>query len=103
MSFFRRHPNIDDPDTDEEQDENIDPELRLRTVRTAASTMSEAAKSEARAHKRRSLRRKGSKFFRKGGAKRPKTADSVVPELPRPVVEGERRNVYVNHRPPWLT
>lgn len=99
MSFFRRHPHPDEVHTDEELDETIDPELRLRTVRTAHSTIAESIRSEVRAQKRRSLRKKGSKFFRNRGAKRPKSADSTASEAPRPEVKGYRRNIYVNQRP----
>lgn len=97
MSFFKRHPHPDDVHPDEEHDENIDPELRLRTVRTAASTLAESILSEARAQKRKSLRRKGSRFFRHKSTdkKRPRTADSTATES-RAEVKGERRNIYVN-------
>jgi phospholipid-translocating ATPase len=97
MSFFRRHPHLDDGDTDEELHENIDPDLRLRTVRTAASAIAESILSEARAQKRKSLRKKGS-FFRPKG-RRPKTTESTVStsEGARLEVKGERRNIYVNH------
>lgn len=100
MSFFKRHLHPDDVETDEEHDENIDPELRLRTVRTAASTIAESIRSEVRAQKRKSLRKKGSKFFRNRGTdrKRPQTAESVV-EAPRPEVKGTRRNIYINQSP----
>lgn len=96
MSFFRRHPDLDDGDTDEENHANIDPDLRLRTVRTAASTIAESILSEARAQKRKSLRQKASFFRHKSTSKRrPKTAESI-PEAARAEVKGERRNVYVN-------
>ena len=101
----RRHPRPEDLDnTDEENDENIDPQLHLRTVRTAASTLAESIRSEARAQKRKSLRKTGSRFFRHRGGKRPKTADSsktseTLPDPPRPEVKGARRNVYVNQSP----
>ena len=100
MSFFKRHPHPDDVHTDEENDDTIDPELRLRTVRTAASTLAESIRSEARAQKRKSLRRKGSRFFRTKSSdrKRPKTADSI-PDESRAEVKGERRNIYVNRSP----
>jgi phospholipid-translocating ATPase len=95
MSFFRRH--SDDDDTDEERHENVDPDLRLRTVRTAASAIAESIRSEARALKRRSLRSKG--FFHRGSTskKRPKTAESTTSEQGSTEVKGLRRNVYVNH------
>jgi phospholipid-translocating ATPase len=98
MSFFKRHTHPDDVHPDEEHDPNIDPELRLRTVRTAASTIAESILSEARAQRRKSLRRKGSRFFRHKGAdkKRPRTADSTASGS-RLEVQGERRNIYVNH------
>jgi phospholipid-translocating ATPase len=62
-------------------------------VRTAASTLAESILSEARAQKRKSLRKKGS-FFRPKG-RRPKTAETVNENV-RVEVKGERRNVYVN-------
>lgn len=100
MSFFKRLPHPDDVLPEVENGENIDPELRLRTVRTAASTLAESILSEARAQKRKSLRRKGSRFFRHKGSdkKRPRTADSTTDES-RPEVKGERRNIYVNQSP----
>ncbi|KAF5370921.1 hypothetical protein D9615_009819 [Tricholomella constricta] len=95
MTFLgRNHPSAEDL-TDEENDDTIDPELRLRTVRTAASALAESIKSEQRAEKRKSLR-KGSRFFRKQAqTKRP---ESVTKEGgPTKEVPGVRRNVYVNH------
>lgn len=98
MSFFRRaHPSPDDLDTDEENDTTIDPELRLRTVRTAASAIAESIQTEQRAERRK---RKGSRFFHrknadeKRKAERPQTAESVAPPVEVP---GIRRNVYVNY------
>lgn len=106
MTFLaRRHPHPEDlGDTDEENDETIDPRLHLRTVRTAASTLAESIRSEARAQKHKSLRKTGSRFFRHRGGKRPKTADSnktseTSADPPRPEVKGARRNVYVNQTP----
>jgi phospholipid-translocating ATPase len=103
MSFFRRHhPHPDDLDnTDDENDETIDPDLRLRTVRTAASAMAESIQSERRAERRAERRKskKGSKFFRKtSDKKRTHTADSkdtAVSEASAKIL-GKRRNVYVN-------
>ncbi|TFK47398.1 phospholipid-translocating P-type ATPase [Heliocybe sulcata] len=91
----RRQP--DGNDTDEESDAQIDPELRLRTVRTAASTIAESIRAETRAEKRKSARRKTSRFFRKASSekKRPSTASSDTAPASS-VVPGERRNVYVN-------
>ncbi|TBU57250.1 phospholipid-transporting ATPase 1 [Dichomitus squalens] len=97
MSLFRRnaHPN-DELDTDDEINDGIDPELRLRTVRTAASTIAESIRQEQRAERRKSTRRKGSRFFRRGTEKRrQETADSDSPAT-QPNIHGRRRNVYVN-------
>ncbi|KAG8221446.1 hypothetical protein J3R82DRAFT_1642 [Butyriboletus roseoflavus] len=95
MSLFKRHPQPDQYDDD--NDAQIDPDLRLRTVRTAASTIAESIRSELRAQ-RRSARRKRSLFFRKD--KRPKTADSTISDVPTvasgPRITGQRRNIYVN-------
>ena len=93
MSFFNRHKTVDEPDTD--NDDNIDPELRLRTVRTAASAIAESIKSEQRAERRKS-RHRG--FFRlHGTAKKPVKPPSTQVILPSKVIVGTRRNVYVNH------
>ncbi|KAF9481771.1 phospholipid-translocating P-type ATPase [Pholiota conissans] len=96
MSFFKRHQPVDEPDTDEENDDTIDPELRLRTVRTAASAIAESIKSEQRAARRKSMRHKRSRFFR-GREKKPEPAapPEVVPASKE--IPGERRNVYVNY------
>lgn len=96
MSFLKRnHPPVND-DTDEENDDTIDPELRLRTVRTAASAIAESIISEQRAQRRKSKRAKGSRFFRSRAEKKAEAALPVeVP--PSKVVPGERRNVYVNY------
>lgn len=88
--MFKRHSNHDDNDDD--GDAQIDPDLRLRTVRTAASTIAESIRSELRAQ-RRSARKKRSLFFRK--EKRPKTADSALSEAPSHI-PGQRRNIYIN-------
>jgi phospholipid-translocating ATPase len=95
MSFPRRHPpHPDDLDnTDEENDGTIDPELRLRTVRTAHSAIAESIRSEVRAQKRKTARQKKSSFFRKSEKKRhTESKDSIIAK-----VVGARRNVYVNH------
>lgn len=93
-SLFKRNPQQDQDDNDD-NDAPIDPDLRLRTVRTAASTIAESIRSELRAE-RRSARKKRSLFFRK--AKRPKTADSTVSDATTSgqQIPGLRRNVYVN-------
>lgn len=96
MSFFKRHQHPEEPDTDEENDETIDPELRLRTVRTAASAIAESIKSEQRAERRKSR----SRFFRRHHPVE-KKPEPAVPAAVEPVavqrVPGIRRNVYVNH------
>ena len=96
MSFFKRHPTADEPDTDEENDDTIDPELRLRTVRTAASAIAESIKSEQRAARRKSSMRKRSRFFR-GRDKKTEPAPEVVAAPVSKEIPGERRNVYVNY------
>ncbi|KAF9524901.1 phospholipid-transporting ATPase 1 [Crepidotus variabilis] len=95
-SFFKRNPPVEEPDTDEEN-ENIDPELRLRTVRTAASAIAESIKSEQRAERRKS-RQKGSRFFRRYQAEsKPAPAPAPSKEVAAPQRPGARRNVHVNH------
>ena len=98
MSFFKRAPHADDLDPDDD-DPTIDPELRLRTVRTAHSTIAESIRTEARAERRKSLRQKRSRFFRNKSIekKRPATADSGASEAkPSTEIPGLRRNIYVN-------
>lgn len=99
MSFFRRHRN---PETGQiaadDHDSNVDHDLRLRTVRTAASTIAESIASEQRAQRRRSTRLKRSNFFRSKSAKyldHEKTRPSL-PNVPVVQVAGQRRNIYVN-------
>jgi phospholipid-translocating ATPase len=106
MSFINRHqqpPHPDELDTDDENEDSIDPALRLRTVRTAASAIAESIQSEARAQRRQSMRRKRSLFFRNknGDKKRPRstTSASASSAPPSKEVPGVRRNVYVNHPP----
>lgn len=101
-SLFRRQ-NANDADTDEDDGNiDVDPELRLRTVRTAASTIAESIRSEQRMHRRRTKRRKlwGSKMSL--NKKPPSNAghESVVQEAaaastPAPT-NGSRRSIYVN-------
>ncbi|KAI0064385.1 phospholipid-translocating P-type ATPase [Artomyces pyxidatus] len=99
MSFFKRQQpdHLDDAD---DYDANIDPQLRLRTVRTAASTIAESIASEQRAERRKSIRRKRSNFFRGRGSQKDKkgpAAAQPAPETkPIPQIFGERRNIYVN-------
>ena len=93
------HQPIDEPDTDEENDENIDPELRLRTVRTAASAIAESIRTDQRAERRRSTIHKRSRFFRSKPADKKSastTATSAVASTASGV-SGARRNIYVNH------
>lgn len=97
MSFLRRHRHLDaEDDTDEDND--IDPDLRLRTVRTAASTIAESYRSEARRNQRRkrNVKRKGTgrSFFGRDRRK-PDDSEEPPPEVPK-VVGGQRRNIYVN-------
>jgi len=94
MSPSKRQQHHDpNNDTDEEHDENIDPELRLRTVRTAASAIAESILSEQRAERRKKAHKKRSRFFRRHHEKR------VVPADPSKEIPGSRRNVYVNYPP----
>lgn len=93
---------MDEPNTDDEQDDTIDPELRLRTVRTAASAIEEGIKSEQRAEKRKSMRKSRSSRFFAAGKNKPKTpvpspAAPAPPPIPSHTAPGNRRNVYVNH------
>jgi hypothetical protein len=113
MSLFkRRHPRNpnraeDEPDTDEEHQEDIDPQLRLRTVRTAASSIAEAGRIDDRTQRRKSRRKRG--FFGRGSLKHKgkddadaKAAQAAAEQVAAaaaaaPIeVPGLRRNVYVN-------
>ncbi|CDO76204.1 hypothetical protein BN946_scf184819.g4 [Trametes cinnabarina] len=98
MSFFRRRTFPEDVDTDDEVNDAVDPELRLRTVRTAASTIAESIRTEQRVERRKTMRRKGSRFFRRGGEKRrtdtaATNTSTIASSAPIP---GVRRNIYVN-------
>ncbi|KAJ7176874.1 phospholipid-transporting ATPase 1 [Mycena filopes] len=84
MSFLKRHPTAHDND-DEDEDDTIDPELRLRTVRTAHSAIAESIVADARQTRRRR------RFFRRRGEK--DRERKLEGGAPRP--EGRRRNVYV--------
>ncbi|EMD32367.1 hypothetical protein CERSUDRAFT_118732 [Gelatoporia subvermispora B] len=91
MSFFKRHPDPHDLDADD----GVDPELRLRTVRTAASTIAESIRTEERAERRKTMRKRGN-FFRRGtDKKRPEPEPKPEAAAAAPV-PGVRRNVYVN-------
>lgn len=85
--------------TDSENDETIDPELRLRTVRTAASAIAESIRTDQRAERRRSTIHKRSRFFRsKPAEKKPESTAATSSSAPATSkVPGARRNVYVNH------
>ncbi|KAJ6607681.1 phospholipid-translocating P-type ATPase [Mycena sp. CBHHK59/15] len=87
MSFFKRHHPPLDPDSDDDE-ETIDPELRLRTVRTAHSAIAESIIADAR----KTRRRRRSRFFRSKTASEKRQQESVLPSE----VPGIRRNVYVN-------
>lgn len=101
MPFLKRQSNQQGTEDDDEN-VNIDPELRLRTVRTAHSTIEESIRAEQRAERRRSTRRKRSRFFRKDKEKRNKSKDgSALGTVTEgsgktTVIAGARRNVYVN-------
>ncbi|THH32200.1 hypothetical protein EUX98_g2001 [Antrodiella citrinella] len=98
--FFRRHPDADDID----EDDAVDPELRLRTVRTAHSTIAESIRTEDRAERRKTIRKKRSFFRSRSTKKRPQTAKSEestadtveVAATTAPPITGLRRNIYVN-------
>lgn len=101
-SLFRRQ-NANDADTDEEGDSaDVDPDLRLRTVRTAASTIAESIRSEQRMHRRKTKRRKlwGSKLSLSKKPPSNSGHESVVREaaaaLTPATAKGSRRNIYIN-------
>ncbi|KAF8686428.1 Phospholipid-translocating P-type ATPase [Rhizoctonia solani] len=117
MSFFKRHPTLEDDGADAD---NVDPNLRLRTTLTAHSTLAESIRSELRQQRRKkSLAKARPKFT----FKRPGTAGSqkaqredvdehglerTPSEQPQPQQQqqpaqspakqpsGERRTIYVN-------
>ncbi|KAK7442780.1 phospholipid transporting ATPase [Stygiomarasmius scandens] len=95
MSFLKRSNHPKGPDSDEE-DDTIDPELRLRTVRTAASAIAESIRSEQKAE-RRKTRRKRRGLFGRSTEKHPEPALTASGDTPSTEVPGVRRNVYVNH------
>jgi hypothetical protein len=101
MSFLKRHHDDRDHETDDDHDETIDSELRLRTVRTAASAIAESIRSEQRAQRRKM--RKGSRFFRSLSERRkPNTPPDTSNDRRHTIVSGVRRNIYVNHPLPIL-
>ncbi len=100
-----------DEDTDTE-DPQVDPELRLRTVQTAHSTIAESIRSEnRRAERRRKSRRwQGKGLFGKGSGLRKQQEPDPEDDLPRPTEPmqeqtdaaaeeeelAKRRTVFVN-------
>lgn len=100
MHLLRRTAH-DDPDIDDEND-GIDPELRLRTVRTAHSTLEESARAEERAQRRKTMMRKRSRNFFRRGTDKKRVKDPSVSEPPPAdsggvvTPTGPRRNIYVN-------
>ncbi|RXW17346.1 hypothetical protein EST38_g8500 [Candolleomyces aberdarensis] len=102
MSFFKRRSVVDQPNSDDEHDDTIDPELRLRTVRTAASAIEESIRSEQRAERRKSIRKSRSRFNfttrsrQERKSQEPAPGASKTAAAPSTTVHGNRRNVYVN-------
>ena len=94
MPFLKRSQQAD---SDDELDDNIDPELRLRTVRTAHSVIAESIRSEVRAERRKSRRARG-RFFRKSTEKKQPPQEQAPESGPDAAagVPGVRRRVYVN-------
>ncbi|KAF7377408.1 P-type phospholipid transporter [Mycena sanguinolenta] len=95
MSILKRRPDIS-MDSDPDMDDQIDPELRLRTVRTAASAIAESIVADARQTRRRR------RFWTSRGEKHrhghgPGDGDPEKEKQDgRGRPEGKRRNVYVN-------
>ncbi|EJT98292.1 phospholipid-translocating P-type ATPase [Dacryopinax primogenitus] len=91
-------------DAIEEDDQaGLDNDLRLRTVRTAASTLAESVHAEARMVKRRKTRRLAlKKFFKKQTEKgkislrERKQGAAGDEEGEKVIFTGERRRIYVN-------
>jgi phospholipid-translocating ATPase len=97
--MFKNKDHEDDKLTDDEDDNAIDPELRLRTVRTAASTITESIAVEQRAARRRSTmlknkNKKGSSFFRRSAEKNKQASGAATGTAAS--AAGPRRNVYIN-------
>ena len=101
-SLFRRNnePRRDDgADNDTDEDDQVDPELRLRTVRTAASTIAESIRSEQRMERRRIKRRR---LWGSLKTKKPPSNAGHDSELRLEPAAGAaastkpRRNIYVN-------
>ena len=114
-SIFRRHPHLSSAgDVEDHADDGggdmIDPDLRLRTVRTAASTIAESIRSESRRERWRKRTISGLKPKNSTGRNifawkaqhsqqepdprdRP-TTDSADNIKPKPA--GKRRIIYIN-------
>lgn len=119
MSLFRRHPVLDTEVHDDNlqtanggDDDIIDPALRIRTVRTAASVLAESIRTENRRDRWRrkhgwSLRRKGTgktgrSFLRPWGQEddtqdpRDVPTSETAPGGRGGRLAGPRRDIYVN-------
>lgn len=101
--LFRRHLQPEELETDDESDAGIDGDLRLRTVRTAASTIAESIRSEQRVQRRNKRKSGRSRFFgrspeKRGGSIRSNPPQNAQQEVPQEVAitSKPRRNVYVN-------
>lgn len=117
MSFFKRHPRLDDVDETDGDIDNVDPNLRLRTTQTAHSTIAESIRSELRQQRRKKSLARARKFGFGKKQERPGTATSAHSAATVPADEdgltrtetatsepaaaakqtpGARRMVYVN-------
>lgn len=101
-SIFRRNQTRNQAPEDDEVDEDdqVDPELRLRTVRTATSAIAESIRSEQRMERRKARRRRiwGSLKTKKLPSNAGHDSELRI-ELPaaHTAASGKpRRNVYVN-------
>ncbi|KAJ3720646.1 hypothetical protein C8R42DRAFT_627902 [Lentinula raphanica] len=94
MSFLKRPSTARHSDSDDE-DDTIDPELRLRTVRTAASALEESIRTEEKAQRRKTRRRR--RLFGSRSEKKRSHEPAVDSTAPSTEIPGVRRNVYVNH------
>lgn len=101
-SLFRRNQAQNTSPIDHEGDEEndqIDPELRLRTVRTASSAIAESIRSELRRERQRAKRRR---LWGSLKSKKPPSNAGHDTELRQDSTSGAassgkpRRNVYVN-------
>ncbi|KAE9385611.1 phospholipid-translocating P-type ATPase, partial [Gymnopus androsaceus JB14] len=98
MSFLKRSVTSRHSDSDDEEDDGIDPELRLRTVRTAASALEVSMRTEAKTERRKSRRRRGLFGRSNSEKKRARSSDTTSNNnTPSTEIPGVRRNVYVNH------